>query len=290
MTVYSYAELERLWIDAGGPASLAPLAAAIAEAESGGNSDAYNGHDTNGRGGTQVSAGLWQISNGTMTPVPGWSNPATNARDAVGKWKAAGGFSPWGTYTSGAYKAFLSGKTTPASSVAGSPTAQLTAAQAASQSDCLWSLGFNIPLIGGNVCILSRSEVRSLLGGAILAAGAMVGFAGLAVLMTAAGMKALPPLGKAAEGVGGALMLVPGAEGAGVAIAAGGKAARNPAAAGRARRTRGARDDAELERRMGQPRENPAMETRAGTVRQDRAQRAAQRSRQRRAAGEEPPF
>jgi hypothetical protein len=33
MTVYSYAQLEQLWINAGGPKAQAPMAAAIAEAE-----------------------------------------------------------------------------------------------------------------------------------------------------------------------------------------------------------------------------------------------------------------
>lgn len=276
MTVYSYAELERLWIDAGGPASEAPTAAAIAEAESGGNSDAHN---------PSGASGLWQILG---NPFPGNAfDPSTNARMAVAKWKAARGFTPWVTFTSGAYKGFLSSKTTPAAagSVAGSPSAVSSAAQAGAQADCLWQIGFNIPLIGGNVCILTRSEVRALLGGAVLAAGGMVTLAGLAVLMTAAGMKALPPLGKAAEGVGGALLLVPGAEPAGAAIAAGGKAARSPAAAGRARHQRQAKEETAHRRAVGEPKENTRLETRAGAVRQTPRQRSAQRSRERRITG-----
>jgi hypothetical protein len=113
MTVYSYGQLEQLWINAGGSKELAPLAAAIAEAESGGRSDAQNDNDSNGQGGTQTSWGLWQISNGTHNqPVPGILSPGTNAQQAVTKYKASG-WAPWGTYTSGAYQAYLSNSTPP---------------------------------------------------------------------------------------------------------------------------------------------------------------------------------
>ena len=152
MTNYSYAQLETLWINAGGPKTLAPLAAAIAEAESGGNSDALNPNDNGGR---QSSFGLWQISTGTHSPPsPSWANPAVNAQLAVGKWKGAGqSFSPWGTYSSGAYRAFLSSRTTPDPNVPGSAT-QLTAqALASGQSDCLISIPNPVPsfvpFIGG---------------------------------------------------------------------------------------------------------------------------------------------
>lgn len=280
MTDYSYAQLEGLWVNAGGPKNLAPTMAAIAEAESGGNSDARN---------PSGASGLWQILG---NPFPGNPfDPATNARMAVAKYKSQG-LGAWVTYTSGAYKAYMSGKTTPDTNVPGSPTAQTTAASAGAASDCAWSIGFNIPLIGGNVCVISKSELRGMAGLGLMAVGGFLGLAGLAVMVAAAGMKAIPPLGKAAEGVGGALLLVPGAEGAGAAIAGAGRVARSPAAAGRRREAAGAREDAALERQMGQPRENPNMEVRGGTVRQTAAQRAAQRSRERRraASGDEPPF
>src|SRR5580698_840440 len=70
-TQYTYAQLEGLWVNAGGQASMAPLMAAIAEAESGGCSSALNATDN---GGTQSSYGLWQISTGThAAPSPDWS-------------------------------------------------------------------------------------------------------------------------------------------------------------------------------------------------------------------------
>ena len=102
----SFSQLEGLWISAGGPKVLAPVAAAIALAESSGNPNAINPTDNNG---TQTSWGLWQISNGTHAEVsPNWADPLTNARLAVAKWRGAGNsFSPWGTYDSGAYRRYL---------------------------------------------------------------------------------------------------------------------------------------------------------------------------------------
>jgi len=92
---YGYAQLEGLWINAGGPARMAPLMAAIAEAESGGNPRARN---------PSGASGLWQILG---NPFPGDPfNPETNARMAVAKWKSQG-LGAWVTYTSGAYKRFL---------------------------------------------------------------------------------------------------------------------------------------------------------------------------------------
>jgi hypothetical protein len=106
---YTFSQLEQLWIQAGGAASLAPVMAAIALAESSGNPDAVNPTDNNG---TQTSWGLWQISNGTHNmPVPGILSPLTNAQQAVAKLQSQG-LSAWGTYDSGAYKQYLPAGTT----------------------------------------------------------------------------------------------------------------------------------------------------------------------------------
>ena len=108
--IYSYKQLEQLWVAAGGSKVLAPIAAAIAMAESGGNDQAVNSMDNGGR---QTSWGLWQISNGTHSPpVSNILDPQVNARQAVAKYNAAGGWSPWGTFTSGAYQKFLQGGST----------------------------------------------------------------------------------------------------------------------------------------------------------------------------------
>lgn len=183
----SYSQMEGYWIHAGGPPAVAPIAAAIGEAESGGNTDALNPNDNGGR---QSSYGVWQISNGTHTPPdPRWADPAVNARLAVGKYQGAGNnFSPWGTYDSGAYKAYLNGSTTPDLNVQGNPNATAVETAAHNQADC-W-FGFNgipgssiindIPGVGsggnvGQMCILSRSQARGVAGAFLLVFGT-VGF------------------------------------------------------------------------------------------------------------------
>lgn len=104
MTTYSYAQLEGLWVGAGGSHALAPIMAAIALAESGGRSNALNAKDN---GGKQSSFGIWQISNGTHSPPSAnWANAQENAKLAVAKEKEQG-LKAWGTFNSGAYKKFL---------------------------------------------------------------------------------------------------------------------------------------------------------------------------------------
>ena len=123
MTVESYAQLEGLWDQAGGSPSLAPLMAAIAEAESGGNPASENTTDNNG---TQTSWGLWQISDGTHNqPVPNILDPLVNAQQAVAKETGPQGLAAWGTYDSGAYRQFLQGGVAPSTSA---PSASATAA------------------------------------------------------------------------------------------------------------------------------------------------------------------
>jgi len=137
----SFADLESLWTNAGGNAIVAPIMAAIALAESSGIANNLNPNDSNGAGGTQASSGLWQVSNGTTTPITNWSDPAANAVAAVAKYNNAGGFSPWGTFTSGAYVPFLQtaiadGQTTAAAAStalgSGSALASSTAAPSSS--------------------------------------------------------------------------------------------------------------------------------------------------------------
>ena len=110
MTTYDYAQLEGLWIDQGGPKALAPIMAAIALAESGGNSDARN---------PSGATGLWQIL-GAVYPRDAQvlTDPAVNAREAIAKYKTQG-LGAWVTYTSGAYKKFLRGAVPPNTNVPG---------------------------------------------------------------------------------------------------------------------------------------------------------------------------
>lgn len=106
MTTYSYSQLEGLWEQAGGSAALAPVMAAIAMAESSGNSNAYN---------PSGATGLWQIK-GAVNPADqsNLTNPQVNAKEAVLKYNSQG-LGAWVTYTSGAYKQYLQGGVAPLS-------------------------------------------------------------------------------------------------------------------------------------------------------------------------------
>jgi Lysozyme like domain len=211
VTSYSYSQLEGLWINAGGPRAVAALAAAIAEAESGGNSQAVNRTDNNG---TQTSWGLWQISNGTHgQPVPDILDPAVNAQQAVAKYNNAGHqFTPWGTYDTGAYKAFLSGSTTPDTTVPGlgAPAPPGTAAAGATCLLALPSVGLG-PISTPQICLIDRTEARAVLGAVLIASGGLVLALGVLVL-AAYGLKS----SGAGKGAGRALEVI----GAGTAVVA----------------------------------------------------------------------
>jgi hypothetical protein len=106
---YTYAQLEGFWTGAGGSAVTAPIAAAIAMAESGGADVIQKGQPY-----ATTGWGLWQITPGNSEPQAGTDNqllnPQANAKAAVAKWKAAGeSFQPWTTFTSGKYLQFLKG-------------------------------------------------------------------------------------------------------------------------------------------------------------------------------------
>jgi hypothetical protein len=193
-TQYTYAQLEGLWINNGGPSAVAPVAAAIALAESGGCTAALNLTDNNG---TQTSVGLWQVSNGTHSYPASWSTAAGNATEAVAKYKGAGNaFSPWGTYDSGAYKTYLNGSTTPDTSVpSGGAAGSATLTSATANPDCLWQfsgIGQGVPIIGSAInsgtsfCILSKSEARAIVGGLLLAGSGVAALVGLVILAAAA--------------------------------------------------------------------------------------------------------
>jgi LysM repeat protein len=84
--------LEALWVEAGGSAAVEVTAASIAMAESGGNQFAT---------GTVGERGYWQINpvNGSLSTY----DPYGNARAAVIMSGNGTNWSPWTTYTSGAY-------------------------------------------------------------------------------------------------------------------------------------------------------------------------------------------
>ena len=213
MATLSYAQLEGVWLQAAqgtkyGTQEWAALMAAIAEAESGGNPASVNATDN---GGTQTSWGLWQISTGThATPSPNWNNPYVNAQLAIQKLNDQG-LTAWGTYDTGAYKGFLNGATTPdTAQLTGADLSEATsaaagAAGAGGSGTCAWQIGGpSLPVVGsvGKFCVLSNSQARALIGGTLLAAGVIVGGAGLALIAAAVGMRAAESVSKAIPGTG----------------------------------------------------------------------------------------
>lgn len=90
MTHYSFTQLEDLWVSVGGNPIAKAMAAAIAMAESGGNSAAVN---NNGNG--SVDRGLWQInsSHGSSSTF----DPVANARAAVSISNNGSNWRPWCT-------------------------------------------------------------------------------------------------------------------------------------------------------------------------------------------------
>lgn len=192
----TYAQLEGLWIKAGGPRNQAAIAAAIAEAESGGDANQYNPTDN---GGTQTSWGLWQVSHGDHSPYPNWNDPLQNAKYAVAKYHGAGNnFTPWGTYDSGAYRAFINNGTSPDPNAPGGTGGTLggpggVTTVASTDNACLLATpNFNvlgqIPIVGGlfggpiRGCILSKSGARFFAGIGLMAGSVLVGVAGAIVL------------------------------------------------------------------------------------------------------------
>ena len=235
MTALTYSQLEGVWLQAAqgtkyDTQTWAALMAAIAEAESGGNPGATNPNDN---GGTQTSWGLWQISLGNhAAPSPSWSDPVTNAQLAIGKLNGQG-LSAWGTYDSGAYRQYLNGSTTPSGNFPSGPGATTAAATSGGGSATLATYNANACLIGipnlnpipswvpiagtsSGFCILSKSEARALLGGALMVAGgigAMIGF----IVLAAGAFQRTGGLGKAAD----IAAVIPGAQpvAAGLAVA-----------------------------------------------------------------------
>lgn len=97
---YSQAQLQALWIQAGGDPSKALMASAIAMAESRGETDATD-HDSNGT----VDRGLWQInsSHGHQSTY----DPLKNARAAVAISDNGTNWGPWSTFGNGDYRQFM---------------------------------------------------------------------------------------------------------------------------------------------------------------------------------------
>jgi Lysozyme like domain len=122
---YSFQQLEQAWEQAGGPAASAVTAAAIAEAESGGNPRPGELNSTP----PDYSVGPWQInyygnlySSRTAAFGPPSlleSNLLDDARAAVSISGGGKDFSPWTEYTNGGYRSYLTGASQGSAGVSG---------------------------------------------------------------------------------------------------------------------------------------------------------------------------
>lgn len=187
----TYGQLEGVWIQGGGDPAVAPIAAAISLAESSG----IPNNVQKGQPYTTTGWGLWQITPGNSVPSVGVDNqllnPVTNAQAAVAKYKAAGGFGPWTTYTSGAYRQYLQSGV-PATTSGATPSPPGQASTTGGSNDCLIKLSLpgvsSLPFIGGafSTCVFTKGEARALLGGVLMAAGGFTVAVG--VLSVAAGL------------------------------------------------------------------------------------------------------
>jgi hypothetical protein len=124
VATFDHLGLEGLWITAGGFAGDSDVAAAIAQAESGGDSTRINnsaypnlpGYHKPGPGAQpEYSVGLWQIN---LLAHPQYTAaqmllPLSNAHAAVAISSDGTNFGPWSTYTSGAYEQYLQAGGTP---------------------------------------------------------------------------------------------------------------------------------------------------------------------------------
>jgi hypothetical protein len=189
-TLYTYSQLEGLWINAGGSTALAPVMAAIAMAESGGCSTALN---------PSGASGLWQI-NGAVNSADQNSlfNPGVNAKEAVLKYQSQG-LSAWVTYTSGAYKAFLSNSTTP--TLDASTSASTSASAGSYGLDCAIEfpgLDLGVTTIG-KACLVTYGTERAIIAGLVLGAAGLLALVGFVIL--AASALGSTPAGRVAESV-----------------------------------------------------------------------------------------
>src|SRR5690348_12608829 len=118
MAVLTHAQLEALWIFAGGSNATADTAAAIAQAESGGNTAAILNtaypklpgyHPPSAGALPEYSVGLWQINE---LAHPSYTTATLlsqigNANAAVAISSGGASFSAWSTYQNGAYRNYL---------------------------------------------------------------------------------------------------------------------------------------------------------------------------------------
>lgn len=190
-TDYSYSELESLWTQAGGNPASAPIAAAIAMAESGGNPSVVN---------SIGATGLWQIlqSEHPQYSTTELQNPLTNAQAAVSISNDGSNWNPWETYTEGTYRNFLqAGSANPAATM----SANTTTLQGQTTVNC--SFGpVQTPSVGGvggsSICLDGAVAVVAIGAGLVLLIGGLFIVVAFSISHTKVGQQAKKALTTAA--------------------------------------------------------------------------------------------
>jgi hypothetical protein len=236
MTQFTFAQLEGLWIQAGGDPRYASIAAAVAMAESDGKSDSL-GHNP---GSTDV--GLWQI-NGPGGGDLRYLDPITNVKEAIRQSHNGVDWHPWCTaYSDGAcgtkgghYSLSNSpagtrlrqngGNIPPNFTSPGSSGGVIPAGNTAklnmsyNSQTCAWGIdlgsfstpqsffGFPLPSLTAKAgfCVISKTQARAILGGLLVGAGSLVLMWGVGVLVayTMKRTVGIDSLAKATEAIPG---------------------------------------------------------------------------------------
>lgn len=169
---YSYAELEQLWTSNGGNPASAPIAAAIAMAESSGDSSVVN---------SIGATGLWQV---LQSAHPQWStqqlqDPNINAQAAISISNNGSNWNPWETFTEGTYRQFLQG---------GSANPNATAPSTLNPStNCTFG---TVSVAGTIICFDGIIAVGAVGGGLVLLASGILICVAFALKQTGVGRAA----------------------------------------------------------------------------------------------------
>jgi hypothetical protein len=184
----SYAQIEQLWTANGGKAAFAPLFAAIAMAESGGNSTALNNDPNTG----DYSVGLWQINyygNLLSGRTQEFGPPAQLQGDANAQAKAAislsnngANLSPWAG--DAVVKAINAGQPIPTQYTNGSAISIPNVPNSTPPAGQCDPAGPDFPIVGQ---IFSTCTVAEIEGIALMIGGGLLLFVGIALLAAAMG-------------------------------------------------------------------------------------------------------
>lgn len=176
MAVLTHAQLEELWVTAGGSEATADTAAAVAQAESGGNTaeilntarpDLAGYHPPAPGNLPEYSVGLWQINElahpqYTTTQL---LTPVGNVNAAVAISDGGASFEAWSTFKNGDYRRFLTSGGTPTAqpgTVSGFSTASELAHAYSGWADLRQAVNHHLPNRLDNSRRAGRATLQTL--------------------------------------------------------------------------------------------------------------------------------